>query len=371
MRSPPPTQVGRREVAAEQRRVLGGDRQTEAAAPAVARRVGLVEAFEDARRAGRTGRRGRDRRRRRRARRRRRSARPRPARRARARGRCRGDWPRIRSSRRGSVSMTIGVAGTSSVASGRRAATTARTSRGTSIGSRAICSARASNRETSIRSSTSERSRPTSATSSSPARRLSAGSESRCSRRIEASATSAASGVRSSCATSATNRRFWASAASSRPIVSASDSAIRLNRSGPRPELVVRGDRHARRQVAVLEPLGGPAGGLDRRQDAARDDPRDEQRDEISTTVPMISASRSWPSASLDRAARRGRNRRPDRCPRPGRRRPGSAGRRSSSRRRPARRSSTWRRDVGRQRRRATPSRSVRDTTGSPLTRGR
>ena len=48
----------------------------------------------------------------------------------------------------------------------------------------------------------------------------------------------------------------------------------------PRPELVVRGDRHARGQVAVLEALGGPAGGLDRRQDAARDGLGDEQRDE-------------------------------------------------------------------------------------------
>ena len=46
---------------------------------------------------------------------------------------------------------------------------------------------------------------------------------------------------------------------------------------GPRPELVVRGDRHARRQVAAFDPLGGPAGRLDRGEDAASDDPRDEQ----------------------------------------------------------------------------------------------
>ena len=48
----------------------------------------------------------------------------------------------------------------------------------------------------------------------------------------------------------------------------------------PRPELVVRGDRHARGQVAVLDRLGGPAGGLDRRQDPAGDGPGDEERDE-------------------------------------------------------------------------------------------
>ena len=45
--------------------------------------------------------------------------------------------------------------------------------------------------------------------------------------RIDASATSAATGVRSSWATSATNRRFWVWAASSRRIVSSSVSAIR------------------------------------------------------------------------------------------------------------------------------------------------
>ena len=48
----------------------------------------------------------------------------------------------------------------------------------------------------------------------------------------------------------------------------------------PRPELVVRGDRHARRQVAVLDRLGGTAGGLDRGQDPARDGPGHEQGDE-------------------------------------------------------------------------------------------
>ena len=54
-------------------------------------------------------------------------------------------------------------------------------------------------------------------------------------RRIDASATSAASGVRSSCETSATNRRLWDWAASSRPIVSSSDAAIRLNVSAQSP----------------------------------------------------------------------------------------------------------------------------------------
>ena len=99
-------------------------------------------------------------------------------------------------------------------------------------------------------------------------------------------------------ATSATNRRFWASAASSRPIVSAEGLGHPVEPLGPRPELVVRGDRHARGQVAALDPLRGPAGGLDRGEDAAGDDPGDEQRERGSgPAARRSSASRSWPSA--------------------------------------------------------------------------
>ena len=65
---------------------------------------------------------------------------------------------------------------------------------------------------------------------------------------IDASATRAASGVRSSWDTSATNRRFWSWAASSRRIVSASASAIVLNRSAqvPNSSCDVTGTRAAR-----------------------------------------------------------------------------------------------------------------------------
>ena len=85
--------------------------------------------------------------------------------------------------------------------------------------------------------------------SSSPARRMSGGSASRCPSRTDASATSAATGVLELAGHVATNRRFCSSAASSRAIVSSSVSAIRLNRFGPLPELVLRRDGHAGRQV--------------------------------------------------------------------------------------------------------------------------
>ena len=48
MRRPPPGRFARAERATEQRGVFRGDRQAQAAAAAVARRVGLVEALEDA-----------------------------------------------------------------------------------------------------------------------------------------------------------------------------------------------------------------------------------------------------------------------------------------------------------------------------------
>ena len=185
----------------------------------------------------------------------------------------------MRSRRRGSVSITSGSAGSSRLASGRRAAVTVRTSRPRSTGSRAIRSARASNRDTSIRSSTSVRSRPTSATSSSPARRLS---------------------WRQRAEVLAHDRRLGDERGERGPqlVRDVGHEAPVLGLGGlepgdrvgqrlghpveavrPRPELVVRGDRHAGRQVAALDPLRSPAGGLDRGQDAAGDDPRDEQGD--------------------------------------------------------------------------------------------
>ena len=61
---------------------------------------------------------------------------------------------------------------------------------------------------------------------------------------------------------------------------------------GPRAELVVRGDRHPRRQVAAFDPLGGAAGRLDRRQDAAGDAPAPRAgRRGSRTIVPTTSAS--------------------------------------------------------------------------------
>ena len=203
----------------------------------------------------------------------------------------------MRSSRRGSVSMTSAAPGSTRVATGSRAATTIRTRRARSTDSRAICSACASKRETSMRSSTSDRSLPTSATRSSPARRLSAGSASRCSRRIDASATSAANGVRSSWLTSATNRRFRVSAASSLPIVSARASAIRLKRSAqvPNSSSEVTGTRADRspcssRSAAWLAASTGASTprAMTRATSRAR---------RIRATVPTVRASRNWASA--------------------------------------------------------------------------
>ncbi len=48
---------------------------------------------------------------------------------------------------------------------------------------------------------------------------------------------------------------------------------------GPGPEFVPRRDRHPRRQVAALDPLGDPARFLHRRQDAARHASSDHERD--------------------------------------------------------------------------------------------
>ena len=83
--------------------------------------------------------------------------------------------PTIRSIRRGSDSTTTRFDGIERTASGRRAVATVVTSSTRSTGSVASCSAPASKREISIRSSTRIRSRATSATSSSPARRLASG----------------------------------------------------------------------------------------------------------------------------------------------------------------------------------------------------
>ena len=48
---------------------------------------------------------------------------------------------------------------------------------------------------------------------------------------------------------------------------------------GPGPEFVARRDRHPRRQVAALDPLGDAPGLFHRRQDAARHGPRDHERE--------------------------------------------------------------------------------------------
>ncbi len=48
----------------------------------------------------------------------------------------------------------------------------------------------------------------------------------------------------------------------------------------PRAELVARRHRDARREVAELDPLGGPRGGLDRGEHAAGDPPSGQERDE-------------------------------------------------------------------------------------------
>ena len=58
----------------------------------------------------------------------------------------------------------------------------------------------------------------------------------------------------------------------------------------PHPELVVGGHGHPRREVAALDPFGGPRGSLDGRQHAAGDpscgDERDEGKDERAATEP-------------------------------------------------------------------------------------
>ena len=125
---------------------------------------------------------------------------------------------------------------------------------------------------------------------------------------------------------------------------------------GPRPELVVRGDRHARRQVAALDPLGGATRGFDRGQDAAGDDPRHEQGDQRSGRASRRPAPAGTARAPPRARSRRGRSRTPARRHRPGHRPRGSAGRRPSSRRRPARPPPTAVAQVGRERRRRPPS---------------
>ena len=87
-------------------------------------------------------------------------------------------------------------------------------------------------------------------------------------------------GVRSSCDTSATNRRFWCCARSSRRIVSDERVGHPVEPVGPRPELVVRCHRHPRKQVATFDPFCGPARLLDRGEDAARQRSGGDQGDE-------------------------------------------------------------------------------------------
>ena len=205
---------------------------------------------------------------------------------------------RIRSSRRGSVSTTTECAGGTNRAVGCRAAMTARMRRTRSTGSSATSSAEASKRDSSMSSSTRSRSRRTSATSSSAARRLSGGSSSRCSPTIDASATRAATGVRSSCDTSATNRRFWFWAASSRRIVSARTPVIRLNRSAqvPNSSREVTGTRAARSPRSMRSAIR-PASTTGART------PRTMSRTAASamssrTAAPRIRARRSWSIAS-------------------------------------------------------------------------
>ncbi|RAO45011.1 hypothetical protein PSN01_05432 [Micromonospora saelicesensis] len=109
-----------------------------------------------------------------------------------------------------------------------RAATMPCSSANASTGPTANCSRPASSREISIRSSTNRRSRTTSPTSSRAAGRASSGNWSRCSRSSDAAATNAVTGVRSSCATSAVNRRSRACAADSAAIFDSSAAAISL-----------------------------------------------------------------------------------------------------------------------------------------------
>ena len=225
--------------------------------------------------------------------------------------------------------MTSGRSGRWSDAPGSLAAATDRTRPPRSTGSTAICSAPASKRETSMRSSTSVRIRPTSVTSSSPARRLSTGRSSRCSRRIEASATRAASGVRSSWATSATKRSVAGLGSLEAVDRVGQGGRHPVEALGPDAELVVRGDRHAGRQVAPLDPLCGATGRLDRRQDTAGDDPRHEQGEQDEDDRPDDERRPQLGERLLERRARRGRSSRPVRRRRRGRRRPGSDDRRA------------------------------------------
>ena len=205
---------------------------------------------------------------------------PRPARRAHGPGRCRGGCP---GSGRGGGDRTPRrrrrPAGRSRRA-GRRDPTTADTTRPRSTGSRLGCSASASKREISISSSTSTRSRRMSATRSSAARRASGVIPAVPLSISDASPTSAVSGVRSSCETSATNRRFCCCALSSRPTVVSSVAAIRLNSAAQRPNSSCppSGTRAVRSPPAIRSRRAGRR--VDRPQDAARDEPGRDQGDE-------------------------------------------------------------------------------------------
>ena len=140
-------------------------------------------------------------------------------------------------------------------------------------------SASASKREISMRSSTSARSRRTSATSSSAARRASGES------RVQARPRSAMPRRRArsaACAARATRRPrtggSGAATASSRPTVVSSESAMRLNSAAQRPNSSrpPSGTRAARSPPAIR--LAASPAGPDRAQDPARDRPGCQQR---------------------------------------------------------------------------------------------
>ena len=139
--------------------------------------------------------------------------------------------------------------------------------------------------------------------SSSAGRRASGGIASRCSRSSDAAATSAVTGVRSSCATSAVNRRSRACAADSAATLACNASAIWLNdaaqvpNSSPRPA----GSRVSSRPSAIerAAALARPTGSRVRRASAL-------PTSAASATVapqPASSTVRSCPSSSWIRSS--------------------------------------------------------------------
>ena len=267
--------------------MLGGDREAQAGAAAAPRRVGLVEPVEHVRQGLARDARARGRRPR--------SRRPRACGSATTSTGPSGAWsralsrrlPRMRSRRRGSESTVTAAVGQGD-GGGRQPG---RDDRGHEPPEVDRLEASAARRPRRSGRSPSARRRASAAGGRRPpgARRRAARRAScpRCpSRSARPPPTSAVSGVRSSCDTSATNRRFCCWADSSRPTVVSSVVGHPVELRRPAPELVAPALGDARGQVAVGDPARGPRRRVHRPQDAARDEPGGDQRHERRPAAP-------------------------------------------------------------------------------------